>query len=183
MRVPRDFAEEDGISSRPSLSQFSLPAPLTCALSGGTLAASGTLRQGPIRKDLSFCTGGYRARHRMGARRQLLAYQRHLDRRCQRADVRIAGINWYGFETTDAVEHGLWAQDYKSILIAIKSNGYNTIRIPFSNQMVETPSVPTNISYQNSSGPINTDLQGLNSLQILDKIVAYAGQIGQRLRG
>lgn len=25
--------------------------------------------------------------------------------------VRIAGANWYGFETTDQVAHGLWAQD------------------------------------------------------------------------
>ena len=92
--------------------------------------------------------------------------------------VRIAGINWYGFETTDEVVHGLWAQDYHYILNAIKSNGYNLIRMPLSNQMVETPIIPTNISYYNGSGPINTDLQGLNSLQILDKIVAYAGQIG-----
>lgn len=95
--------------------------------------------------------------------------------------VRIAGVNWYGFETTDEVVHGLWAQDYKYILNAIKSNGYNVIRLPLSNQMVETPIVPTNISYSNGSGPINTDLRGLNSLQILDKIVAYAGQIGLRI--
>jgi endoglucanase len=95
--------------------------------------------------------------------------------------VRIAGINWYGFETTDEVVHGLWAQDYKSILDAIKSNGYNTIRIPFSNQMVETPIVPSNISYGNSSGAINTDLKNLNSLQILDQIVGYAGTIGLRI--
>jgi endoglucanase len=92
--------------------------------------------------------------------------------------VRVAGINWYGFETTDEVVHGLWAQDYHYILNAIKSNGYNVIRMPMSNQMVETPIIPTNISYHNGSGPINTDLEGLNSLQILDKIVAYAGQIG-----
>jgi endoglucanase len=92
--------------------------------------------------------------------------------------VRIAGVNWYGFETTDEVVHGLWAQDYHYILNAIKSNGYNVIRVPFSNQMVESPVVPGNISYYNGTGPINTDLQGLNSLQILDKIVSYAGQIG-----
>jgi endoglucanase len=95
--------------------------------------------------------------------------------------VRIAGVNWYGFETTDEVVHGLWAQDYRYILNAIKSNGYNVVRLPFSNQMVESPIVPGNISYYNGSGPINTDLQGLNSLQIMDKIVAYAGQIGLRI--
>jgi endoglucanase len=95
--------------------------------------------------------------------------------------VRIAGINWYGFETTDAVVHGLTAQDYKAILGTIHTQGYNTIRIPFSNQMVETPSSNLNISYNGNFGAINSDLQGLNSLQVLDKIVTYAGSIGLKI--
>lgn len=95
--------------------------------------------------------------------------------------VRIAGINWYGFETTDEVVHGLWAQDYHAILNAIKSNGYNTIRLPYSNQMVESPIVPSNISYSNGSGSINTDLRGLNSLEIMDRIITAAGSDGLRV--
>jgi endoglucanase len=95
--------------------------------------------------------------------------------------VRIAGINWYGFETPDEIVHGLWAQDYRAIIADIKSLGYNTIRIPFSNQMVETPIVPQNLSFYNATGPINTDLKGLNALQILDKIITYAGQEGLKV--
>ena len=92
--------------------------------------------------------------------------------------VRIAGINWYGFETTDLVAHGLYNQDYHSILNTIHALGYNTIRLPFSNQMVEHPIVPTAIQYSNANGPINTDLAGLNSLQVMDKIVIAAGNLG-----
>ena len=95
--------------------------------------------------------------------------------------VRIAGINWYGFETPDEIAHGLWAQDYHAVINDIKNLGYNTIRIPFSNQMVETPIVPQNFSQYNGTGPINTDLAGLNSLQILDKIISYAGQAGLKV--
>ncbi len=95
--------------------------------------------------------------------------------------VRIAGINWYGFETTRGVVGGLTSQDYKAILQTIKTQGYNTVRIPFSNQMVETPQVPSSISFTNASGAINTDLQGLNSLQILDKIVTAAGTDGLKV--
>jgi endoglucanase len=95
--------------------------------------------------------------------------------------VRIAGVNWYGFETVDQVAHGLWAQDYHTILDTIKSNGYNVIRLPFSSQMVERPIVPTNIQYSNSNGPINTDLQNLTSMQIMDKVISYAGKIGLRV--
>jgi endoglucanase len=94
--------------------------------------------------------------------------------------VRIAGVNWYGFETPDEIAHGLWAQDYHKIIDDIRNLGYNTIRIPFSNQMVETPIVPQNLSFYNT-GPINTDLKGLNSLQVLDKIIAYAGQDGLKV--
>jgi endoglucanase len=94
--------------------------------------------------------------------------------------VRMAGVNWYGFETTDEIAHGLWAQDYHTVLSEIKSNGYNIIRVPFSNQMVETPAVPTNYSTNNGQA-INTDLVGLNALQVLDKIVTAAGADGLRV--
>ena len=95
--------------------------------------------------------------------------------------VRIAGINWYGFETPDEIAHGLWAQDYRAIIADIRNLGYNTIRIPFSNQMVEDPIVPQNLSFYNATGPINTDLKGLNALQVLQKIVTYAGQDGLKV--
>jgi len=92
--------------------------------------------------------------------------------------VRIAGVNWYGFETVDFVPHGIYSQDYKSILNSMKSNGYNVIRLPFSNQMIETGPVPTNIDYTNGK---NSDLRGLTAVQIMDKIVAHAGSIGLRV--
>jgi endoglucanase len=96
--------------------------------------------------------------------------------------VRIAGINWYGFETPDEIAHGLWVQDYHTVINDIAALGYNTIRIPFSNQMVETPIVPQNLSFSNSTGgSINADLKGLNALQDLQKIVAAAGAAGLKV--
>jgi endoglucanase len=96
--------------------------------------------------------------------------------------VRIAGINWYGFETPDEIAHGLWSQDYHTIINDIAALGYNTIRIPFSNQMVEDPIVPQNLSFSSSTGqPINADLKGLNALQDLQKIVTAAGQAGLKV--
>jgi len=95
--------------------------------------------------------------------------------------VRIAGINWYGFETKDQVVHGLWARDYHTIVNTIKNNGYNAIRLPYSNQMVESPIIPSNISYSNNSGAINTDLKGLNALQVMDRVIGAAGGLGLRV--
>jgi endoglucanase len=96
--------------------------------------------------------------------------------------VRIAGINWYGFETPDEIAHGLWAQDYHTVINDIAALGYNTIRIPFSNQMVETPAIPQNFSTSGSTGtPMNKDLVGLNAVQILQKIVTAAGAAGLKV--
>lgn len=97
------------------------------------------------------------------------------------AQVRIAGINWYGFETPDFIAHGLWAQDYKTILDTVKALGYNVVRIPFSNQMVESNPVPTNFTQYANGAPANQALAGATALQDLDTIVAYAGSIGLRV--
>ncbi|WP_329218415.1 cellulase family glycosylhydrolase [Streptomyces sp. NBC_01485] len=92
--------------------------------------------------------------------------------------VRVAGINWFGFETGNYVVHGLWSRDYKSMIDQMKSLGYNTIRIPYSDDIFKSSTVPNSIDF--SSGK-NADLQGLNSLGVLDKLVAYAGQDGLKV--
>lgn len=96
-------------------------------------------------------------------------------------EVRIAGINWYGFETPDYLVHGLWAADYKTVLNEIKSLGFNVIRIPFSNQMVESNPVPSNFTQYANGTSVNQALVGQTALQDLDTIVAYAGSIGLRV--
>ncbi len=95
--------------------------------------------------------------------------------------VRIAGVNWYGFETTDYLAHGLWAQDYKTVLNTIKSLGFNVVRIPFSNQMVESNPVPGNFTTSVNGQPANAALIGQTALADLDTIISYAGSIGLRV--
>lgn len=90
--------------------------------------------------------------------------------------VRIAGVNWFGMETGNYAPHGLWTRGYKSMLDQIKSLGYNSIRLPYSNQLFDAGSEPNSIDLSK-----NAELAGLSGLQIMDKIVAYAGQIGLRI--
>ncbi|MEX1658844.1 cellulase family glycosylhydrolase [Streptomyces pseudovenezuelae] len=92
--------------------------------------------------------------------------------------VRIAGINWFGFETSNHVVHGLWSRDFKSMIDQMKSLGYNTIRIPFSDDILKAGTVPNSIDF--SSGK-NADLQGRDSLGVLDRLVSYAGQDGLKV--
>jgi endoglucanase len=92
--------------------------------------------------------------------------------------LRIAGVNWFGFETANYVPHGLWTRDYRSMLDQIKATGYNTIRLPYSSQMFDPGSTPNGIALD---GGKNSDLVGLTPLQVMDKIVAYAGTVGLRI--
>ncbi|WP_159666968.1 cellulase family glycosylhydrolase [Streptomyces mexicanus] len=91
--------------------------------------------------------------------------------------VRIAGINWFGFETSNHVVHGLWSRDYKSMIDQMKSLGYNTIRLPYSDDIFKAGTTADSINFNG----MNADLQGLTPLQIMDKIVAYAGHDGLKV--
>jgi endoglucanase len=91
--------------------------------------------------------------------------------------VRIAGVNWFGFETSNYVAHGLWTRDYKSMIDQMKSLGYNTIRLPYSDDIFKG-TAPQSINF--SSG-MNADLAGLDSLGVMDRIVNYAGSIGLKV--
>lgn len=90
--------------------------------------------------------------------------------------VRIAGVNWFGMETSNFAPHGLWTRGYKEMMDQMKQLGFNTIRLPFSDQLFAAGSTPNGIDFSK-----NPDLVGLNGLQIMDKIVDYAGQIGLRI--
>jgi endoglucanase len=85
----------------------------------------------------------------------------------------ITGINWYGFETTSNVAHGMYAKDYTYIVNEIKQYGYNTIRIPFSNQMWEQDPIPN----ANTISACST-CKGKHARDILAMIINYAGSIG-----
>src|SRR5215469_14684148 len=85
----------------------------------------------------------------------------------------ISGINWYGFETRGAVAHGLYNQDYTTIVNSIKQYGFNTIRIPCSNQMWQKNPVPA----PNTISACNA-CKGKRARDILALIVNYAGSRG-----
>lgn len=90
--------------------------------------------------------------------------------------VRITGVNWFGLETATFAPHGLWTRSMGSMLDQIRDLGYNTIRVPYCNQMLNAGSVPNGIDFFQ-----NPDLSGLSGLQILDKLVTGARSRGLKI--
>ena len=93
------------------------------------------------------------------------------------ATVRLTGINWFGMETDNKTFHGLWSSNpWRSQLDTMARLGYNTLRIPFSDDALKPGAPATSINSYT-----NPDLVGLSPLQILDKVIDYAGSKGMRI--
>ncbi len=90
--------------------------------------------------------------------------------------VKIAAVNWFGMETSNFAPHGLWTASYRTMMDQMVQLGFNAIRLPFSDQLFESASRPNGIDFWK-----NPDLQGLTGLQIMDRIIAYAGQTGLKV--
>jgi endoglucanase len=89
--------------------------------------------------------------------------------------VRIAGVTWYGMESSHWVPAGLEFQRYTTIMDEVKLLGFNTIRLPFSNELVETNPVVRD------AVAANRQLLGKHALDVLDAIVEYAQQLGLKI--
>jgi aryl-phospho-beta-D-glucosidase BglC (GH1 family) len=100
------------------------------------------------------------------------------------APVRIAAIGWNGGDGGRHVPEGLYTVNYRRTMDSMKDLGFNTIRLPWCDQWLGAhandplPVFPGNPSIDYKRNP---DLRGLTALQINDRIVAYAGQIGLKI--
>ncbi|MFC8617344.1 cellulase family glycosylhydrolase [Micromonospora purpureochromogenes] len=93
------------------------------------------------------------------------------------ATVRLTGINWFGMETDNKTFHGLWSSNpWRGQLDKMASLGYNTLRIPYSNDALKPGATASGIN-----DFVNPDLVGLSPVQILDKVIDYAGGKGMRV--
>ena len=88
--------------------------------------------------------------------------------------VILRGVNWFGFETETHLVHGLWARDYDDMLAQIAGLGYDTIRLPFSLEAIDSsePVAPS------TAGGINAALAGKTPLEAMDVIIDAAARHG-----
>jgi endoglucanase len=102
--------------------------------------------------------------------------------------VRLTGVNWFGFETSNLAPHGLWARDWLGMLMQVKEMGFNCIRLPFCDRMLEAGAKVKSISTYGTdpyrgvtSGTINAELDGKSPLEVLDIIIGGCRQLGLKV--
>ncbi|MGY0835635.1 cellulase family glycosylhydrolase [Azospirillum argentinense] len=91
-------------------------------------------------------------------------------------NVKLTGVNWFGAEGYAFAPQGLWQDSYKNIMNQMQDQGFNTIRLPWSDAMLDNGRMPTGIDYSK-----NPELQGKTSLEVFDKIIEYADQTGMKI--
>jgi endoglucanase len=80
----------------------------------------------------------------------------------------IKSTSWFGMETSNCAPHGLWSITLDAGLAQIASWGFNTIRLPFSNECLAQKKT-TSISAE-----LNPKLASLTPLQLMDAVVSRA---------
>jgi endoglucanase len=89
--------------------------------------------------------------------------------------VRFTGVNWFGFETSNLMPHGIWSANWKTLLGQVKSMGLTVIRLPYSDDIMANQVV------QGVNTAANPDLVNVTTLALMDKIIDYCGQLGIRV--
>ena len=89
--------------------------------------------------------------------------------------VVLQGVNWFGFETSAHVVHGLWSRDLDDMMGQVRRMGFNTIRLPFSLQALDSTAPVTGPDF---SGGKNAALQGKTPQQAMDVVIDAAARAG-----
>jgi endoglucanase len=88
----------------------------------------------------------------------------------------ITGVSWFGMETGTYAPHGLWSRNWKAMLDQIAALGFNTVRLPFSNEALAPGRMPQGINYD-----VNPDLAGKTSLDLMDMLIKAAADRGLKV--
>lgn len=89
------------------------------------------------------------------------------------APIILKSVSWFGFETQNKVVHGLWKGNMEEMLKQIKALGFNSIRLPFSNDILKANAIPDSINFH-----ANPKLQGKTALEVFDYFISEAAKCG-----
>lgn len=91
--------------------------------------------------------------------------------------VRLTGANWFGFNASERVFHGLWSANLQDTMQAMAERGINLLRVPISTRLIkEWMSGQADAASVNDYA--NPDLAGLTSLEIFDQVLLQAKSCG-----
>jgi endoglucanase len=86
---------------------------------------------------------------------------------------KLASVNWYGADEADYVVAGLDRQPLAAIAKRIADYGFNSVRLPWSNELVEKNPIVADARLA-----ANPELRGRHALEVLDAVIAALAHEG-----
>ncbi|ROP29399.1 cellulase family glycosylhydrolase [Couchioplanes caeruleus] len=95
--------------------------------------------------------------------------------------VRLSGTNWFGFNATERVFHGLWSANLTEITKSMADRGINIVRVPISTQLLlewkaGQAAVPSAVNTY-----ANPELAGKTNLEVFDAFLALCERFGMKV--
>lgn len=95
-------------------------------------------------------------------------------------EVVLTGCNWFGYNCTERVLHGLWSCSLKDTIKEMADRGFNIIRVPMSTEVLNEWE-NGQFTYPSISLDDNPDLIGKNASEIFDKMMEYCKEYGVKV--
>ncbi|QGN48322.1 cellulase family glycosylhydrolase [Micromonospora sp. WMMC415] len=94
--------------------------------------------------------------------------------------VWLTGVNWFGFNASERVFHGLWSANIETITRQMAERGINIVRVPISTQLLlEWKAGQTVVPNVNTY--VNPELAGKNNLQVFDHWLQLCEKYGLKV--
>lgn len=92
--------------------------------------------------------------------------------------VWLTGTNWFGYNASERVFHGLWSANITQITKAMADRGINIVRVPVSTQLLLEWRGGQVVAQPNVNTYANPELLGKNNLQIFEFWLELCEQYG-----
>ncbi|WP_236120672.1 cellulase family glycosylhydrolase [Cellulomonas palmilytica] len=96
-------------------------------------------------------------------------------------EVWLTGANWFGFNATERVFHGLWAVNLEDVTRSMAEHGINIVRVPISTQLLLEWKAGKAAVSSGVNTYVNPELEGKTSLEVFDRFLALSEKYGLKV--
>ena len=98
-------------------------------------------------------------------------------------EVWLTGANWFGFNCSESVFHGIWSANLRETIKGIADHGINLVRIPVSTEllygwMTGNPKADINVNWYANPELVKDDGTKMNSLEVFEKAMELFKEYG-----
>lgn len=105
--------------------------------------------------------------------------------------VRLTGANWFGFNCSERLLHGLgWGADIRTVISDCADRGINLLRIPISTQLMlewkdgkaeKAGNFSNSEYYQDNPDLVKSDGTPMNTLEVFDEMLSLCKEYGVKV--